>query len=1583
MPTGDMDRGAMGVRYLLSGHWKIQDEAPLMRSCELPEMYMPYPARLNPHVESARAHARVWAQAVGLLNQRPSARGARAWDSAEFDALDLALFAALTYPDAAGPELDLLTDWYVWSWYTDNYFLDALRDMGPIGAKEYVRRLAAFTPVEATSTPKPNHAVEAGLADLWARTVPAMSAEWRTRLFEVCQRNLQHTLWGLFDRWAPDPIDYFTGSMRTPVGMELVACLTEHALGVEIPSEIYATRPLRVIREAFGDGVALRNDILLDLSARDSGSSQQTARRANGVIVVERFLGCDPRRAAHVVNELATSRTQQFENTALTELPLLFEERRLGPEERVRLLRYVKGLQDWMAGSFQWSTRGIDAGTPDRSPGPAKPPRRLDSPTGLGTSAARPGRARQEGPPATATGPTGLGMVAARLGLERRAASVVWPRTSPTGAQTAARASRIELPEIYLPYRARCNPQLPAARAHAKAWAIEMGLLGTGMPGWDEAGFDAADYAGQSGWAFPDAPGAKLDVAAQWSVWGWYAGTFFEENFTRPRDLAGAKALVDRLADFMPIADPRAVPVPTTPLERSLADLWPRTAVEMPASWRRWFVESYRCVGEGQRWKISNLLQKRVPDPVDYIEMRQHSTAGWTSILLLQYVQGLEIPPAIFRARALHGLHDTLLNWQTLLNDVFSYEKELDGEDDPHNGVLIMQRFLGGDLRRAVTLTNDLLTSQLRHFEHIAATQMAALFQEFGVDSADRRGLDGYVQGLRGCFVAYLQLYRHLRASRYAPDAGSKAPDAGSKAPAAAIGAVRAILDAAPRPPPFKLPEFYVPYPARLNPHLEATRKHSKAWAYEKGILGTKEGSPGAEVWSERKFDTMDFALLTSYAHPDTPAAELDLLTDWYVWVFYFDDHFVEAYKHTRDLAGAKKYLDRLLSFMPMNPGDAMPEPANPVELGLRDLWPRTIATMSESWRERYWESTYNLLYSSLWELNNLNQQRMPNMIDYIGMRRRVGGAPWSADLVEHAIGVEVPAALVATRAMRVLKDTFSDSIHLLNDIFSYQREIEEEGEQSNGVLVVERLMGCTPQQAVEVVNDLVTSRLQQFENTVLTEVPLLGEDHELDAKAWSDVLRYVKGLQDWLAGDHAWHLRSSRYMNAGGAQLQNVGPYVLPPAPTGLGGLVERLGIRVRSRSVAGRAAMTIAGKSERLELPKFFMPYRVRCNPHLKAARIHAKAWAVKMGMLESGLSGWDEHDFDSTDLPLFAAMICPEAPIEKLEVVAKWVIWGFFYEDFMDESFKRTRDSAGAKAFQERMLTFMPVAHPAVIQQSLQLFVRPRGYSATGRRARVGPDVQDRPVKFALVPTNAVERALVDLWPGTANSMSEDWLHQFRWSIEYFFPGFLWEIHNLTQDRVPDPVDYFEMRRRTNGIVTPIALMQYAIDREIPSDLLRSLPMLRLIDTVIDWESLINDVFSYQKEIDREQDFHNSVLVIQRFLEVDLRRAVSIANDLATSQLRTFEETVATDLPALAVEFNLDAEARENLDRCVEALRDLIAGYLHFHPLSGRYDTTTAARAGQAKGTSPATVDPALVRLLGGPAGLGTASARIGAR
>src|SRR5437588_1224824 len=302
-------------------------------------------------------------------------------------------------------------------------------------------------------------------------------------------------------------------------------------------------------------------------------------------------------------------------------------------------------------------------------------------------------------------------------------------------------------------------------------------------------------------------------------------------------------------------------------------------------------------------------------------------------------------------------------------------------------------------------------------------------------------------------------------------------------------------------------------------------------------------------IWDESTYDSADYALLCAYTHPDATEETLKLVTDWYVWVFYFDDHFLEHYKRTGDLAGAREYLTGLACFMPAASGAPVPAVTNPVEWGLADLWARSAPRMSEDWLRRFAESTQNLLEDCLWELANITENRVPNPIDYIEMRRRVGGAPWSANLVELAADAEVPAPIAATRPMRVLKDTFADGVHLRNDIFSYQRETEEEGELNNGVLVMQTFFGCTPQQAAELTNDLVTSRLEQFENSALTEVPPLCEEYGLDPVGRSSVLAYVKGLQDWQAGGHEWHARSSRYMNARASRSTAV-----LGGPTGLG---------------------------------------------------------------------------------------------------------------------------------------------------------------------------------------------------------------------------------------------------------------------------------------------------------------------------------------------------------------------------------------------------------------------------------------------
>jgi len=206
-------------------------------------------------------------------------------------------------------------------------------------------------------------------------------------------------------------------------------------------------------------------------------------------------------------------------------------------------------------------------------------------------------------------------------------------------------------------------------------------------------------------------------------------------------------------------------------------------------------------------------------------------------------------------------------------------------------------------------------------------------------------------------------------------------------------------------------------------------------------------------------------------------------------------------------MKGAKHYLHRLRAFMPIHPTETLPPPTNPVERGLADLWSRTAFTKSVDWRLRFSQSTKNLLEESLWELANINQNRVSNPIEYIEMRRKVGGAPWSADLVEHAVFVEVPATIAATRPMRVLKDTFADGVHLRNDLFSYQREVEDEGENANCVLVLERSLKVSTQEAANLTNELLSSRLYQFDNTAITELSPLFEEHGLDPAARMSVM--------------------------------------------------------------------------------------------------------------------------------------------------------------------------------------------------------------------------------------------------------------------------------------------------------------------------------------------------------------------------------------------------------------------------------------------------------------------------------------------
>ncbi|MGQ4514795.1 terpene synthase family protein [Streptomyces sp. DW26H14] len=754
---------------------------------------------------------------------------------------------------------------------------------------------------------------------------------------------------------------------------------------------------------------------------------------------------------------------------------------------------------------------------------------------------------------------------------------------------------------------------------------------------------------------------------------------------------------------------------------------------------------------------------------------------------------------------------------------------------------------------------------------------------------------------------------------------------------------------------PFELPDFYMPYPARLNPHLEEAREHTRHWARRMGML------EGSGIWEQEDLEAHDYGLLCSYTHPDCDGPALSLVTDWYVWVFFFDDHFLEAFKRDRDREGGKAYLDRLPAFMPMDLADGFPEPVNPVEAGLADLWARTVPGMSLDWRRRFAKSTENLLNESLWELSNIDADRVSNPVEYIEMRRKVGGAPWSAGIVEYAVGAEVPAELAETRALHVLRDTFSDAVHLRNDLFSYQREVEEEGELSNGVLVLETFLGCTTQEAADAVNNLLTSRLQQFDNTVLTELGPLFTEKGTPPQDVAATLAYVKGLQDWQSGGHEWHMRSSRYMNGGGRED------TVPPLPGG--GLAGLYGARFAMTPTGlGTAASDFlktltAGGDARLRshahvpfqevgpsvVPDLGMPFEAGRSPHLDASREHVVRWAHRMGILNeqpgvphSGV--WDERRLRRIDLPLCAAGIHPDATPEGLDLTSDWLTWGTYGDDYYPVVYGSTRDIGGAKACNERLRLFMPL------------------------------DMAPTPA-----PANALERGLADLWTRTAGPMDSAGRRMFRKAVDDMVDSWIWELANQAQNRIPDPVDYIEMRRKTFGSDMTMSLCRIGLGDTVPQEVLDSGTVQALQNAAQDYACLLNDVFSYQKEIEYEGEVHNGVLVVQNFFDCDYPTGLRIVVDLMHGRMRQFQHLVAHELPVTCDDFGLDGDARAALAGYVKELENWLSGILVWHDGCHRYkEADLRADRPEPRPLAPAPTGPwtsaARVRLPSPPPGAG---------
>ncbi|WP_409493511.1 terpene synthase family protein [Amycolatopsis sp. cmx-11-12] len=329
----------------------------------------------------------------------------------------------------------------------------------------------------------------------------------------------------------------------------------------------------------------------------------------------------------------------------------------------------------------------------------------------------------------------------------------------------------------------------------------------------------------------------------------------------------------------------------------------------------------------------------------------------------------------------------------------------------------------------------------------------------------------------------------------------------------------------------FKEPEFPMPFQMRVNPHLDVLLQRSENWARATGMLSGGGHPDSWMIWDNLSmFHAIAAPELTAYCWPVAPSHEAALIHDAMVWYFAFDDHFQLQYKVARDIDGAREHVQRLSNFMPLASDEPVPSPSNAVEEGLADLWPRLIFARPKRWCGDWKDGINRFCDSAIQEIIHLSTGRILDLVEYVQLRRETFGAYTAALYVDISTGVMIPDKIRASREIQTLLGAFMDYMALSNDIFSYKREIDDEGCATNLVLIVKNFLGVPLWRAVTIANDLVGARLRQFEYTLNVEVPEAAARLNLNDAECAGLAAWGEGARDYLSGILAWHIKAARY---------------------------------------------------------------------------------------------------------------------------------------------------------------------------------------------------------------------------------------------------------------------------------------------------------------------------------------------------------------------------------------------------------------------------------------------------------------------
>ena len=304
------------------------------------------------------------------------------------------------------------------------------------------------------------------------------------------------------------------------------------------------------------------------------------------------------------------------------------------------------------------------------------------------------------------------------------------------------------------------------------------------------------------------------------------------------------------------------------------------------------------------------------------------------------------------------------------------------------------------------------------------------------------------------------------------------------------------------------------PFPARVNDHVGEIRDQALRWAADFGLVSTDDGL--------RRLTRANAAELAGRACPDARPEQLRLLADLITWLFAFDDS-CDDDGLGHDPARLAPVVGRLLDVLDLLGAPASSESAvgsGPTAAALHDLCRRLRAQDRPHLLLRFADQMRDYLLALLWEAANRERARVPQLAEYLQMRRHTGGVRPSLTLTDLAHGTTGEAARRTAPQISVLDNLATDLVCWSNDIFSYDKESRQGGDGHNLVVVLARATGRPERSGLVEAAEWFNTTLQTY----------LRVEAELLVDADAETIGFVTARRCWIRGSYDWSLNASRY---------------------------------------------------------------------------------------------------------------------------------------------------------------------------------------------------------------------------------------------------------------------------------------------------------------------------------------------------------------------------------------------------------------------------------------------------------------------